>query len=274
MATGGRVLAAVILAAGLAACAPKAPATLDEIALDALADAVEAELNAPAQAIVDLLKANDRPTPIGLDALVIVQDQRAVPVDWWLWRRGLIQNLAPQPGGLPTFLLTEAGRAQTTNKPVWFEAQVQDPSRVDCESPAALEALGCEVELTVEPALTPDGRPFAAQTQLAEIHVLALLAPTEGGWEVRDIRTEGLALNEVALSALLGSEPARQAARQQALEQLNVTARMAAMLDPAQADPAASQTYAPPPPIEDIAPVAPVIGDSPLAPARRPLSVP
>jgi hypothetical protein len=252
---------ALLAALALAGCNKAKTDTVDDAALDAIGEAVETGLNEPGQAIWQLLKTLDRPSPIGFETMSLNLDQRLIPVDWWLWRHGYVQEIVPPPApGRPTFLVTETARQQIAAAPTWFEADAGEPSEVDCQSPAALEALGCEVEVTVTPTLTAAGRGAASVTTLPPIKVHALVAPAADGWEVRELRADGPALHDVALNAILGNEQSRQAARQVAMNELDIT-RTSSLATAAMAAEAAA--LPPPPPIE---PVAPELGDTPYAP--------
>jgi hypothetical protein len=255
----------LILLAGLAlaGCNKAKTDTVDDAALDAIGEAVETSLNEPGQAIWQLLKTLDRPSPIGVEAMSLSLDQRLVPVDWWLWRHGYVQTIEPPAApGRPTFLVTQAAREQIGAAPNWFEAQVGEPSVVDCQSPTALEALGCEVEVMVTPTLTASGRAAASVTLLPPIKVHALVAPAAEGWEVRDLRADGPTLHDVALNAILGNDAARQAARHVAMNELDVrrTANLA---------PVVGAEAAVPPISPAIEPVTPELGEDLTYSPRR-----
>jgi hypothetical protein len=257
-------LGLVLLAAALlAGCNKKGGDTIDDAALDAIGEAVETSLNEPGQAIWQLLKTFDRPSPIGFEAMELSLDQRLIPVDWWLWRHGLVQTIEPPPApGRPTFLVTQAAREQIAAAPALFEAGAGEPSNVDCQSPAALEALGCEVEVTVTASVTPAGRTLASVAILPPIKVHALVAPAAEGWEVRELRADGASLHDVALNAILGNEQARQAARQGAMNELDIRQTISAAT--ALADGSTGEALLPP--LAPIEPVAPELSGTPYAP--------
>lgn len=261
----GLVLIAVV---ALTACKKAPPTTVDQAGLDEIATEAEAQLNEPATAIFELLKELDKPSPIGMDALVLQLDNKTTPIDWWVWRKGLVETLPALPGGPPTFLLTTAARAQFTADLAWFEVTLGEPSRVDCQSPAALEALGCEVDVSVTPTVTTAAKPFASQPQMGPVNVHVLIAPTGEGWEVRQMTVDGPSLHDAALTALLGNNQAREFARQQAMSDLKVRQQFA-VPDRTQTQ-TPSEAYIPPPATPaDIAPVGAVIGDSPTNPPPR-----
>jgi hypothetical protein len=265
VATCGAILAAL----ALSGCNKPPANTVDDAALDQIGAAVETALNEPPAAIVGLIKAANG--PIALDSLAVTFDQRATPVDWWLLRRGYVMTAPSQPGGRPTFLLTDKGRQQRGVDAPWFTTAVGEPKTVDCQSPAALEALGCEVEVEVTPALTEAGKAVATQTSLAPINVHALVAPNDNGWEVRQLTTDGGALHDLALNIILGPQQARDEARKTTLADLTLRQEIAVGGDPIAAAAAAAEIYTPPvsTPPPDIAPLAPVQSNLPKRPGLR-----
>lgn len=269
MRAGGAIAISLTLLASLAACNSPPADRIDEAGADAIAQAAEAALNGPAAAVQQLLKSLDGPSPVGLDDLQASLDQRPVPLDWWLWRQGYVQALDPEPAGPPVFVLTDKAHQAAAAPAAWFEVDVGEPSRVDCQSPAAAEVLGCEVEVEVTPVLLPAIRPLAAGPPPVAIKAHVLMSPTPEGWQVHDLRTDGAALDVVALNAVLGPEPLRQASRADALRQWSVRQALAAQA----AGPSAGAAEAAPPvsAADPVAPVDPVIGPSPIAPVRRQL---
>lgn len=259
----GAVIAALAVLA-LAGC-NKPPATVDDAALDQIAQAVETELNEPGAAVAQLLKGFDKPSPIGLDDMTISLDSQALPLDWWLVRRGLVDQVQPSPADHPVFVLNAAGRALIAAPPAWFTADADKATNVDCLSAAATQALGCEVDLPVTVDFSPAGKALATQATIPPLKIHALVVPTGDGWEVRDLRNEGPALHEVALTALLGPDAARKAARSAALTALGVGpgAPVVAAV-PSAAEPASAPL--PPATVEPVAPVEPTLGDLPYAP--------
>lgn len=264
-----RICAAALAALALAACHKPPANTVDDVALDQIGAAVETAMNEPGTAIVGLLKTANG--PIAMDSLQVTLDQRATPVDWWMWRKGYVTPLDAQPGGRSTFLLTDKGRQQQGSDQPWFSATVGDPSNIDCQTPAALEALGCEVEVEVTPAVTEAGKSAVVQTALSPIKIHALVAPNDNGWEVRQLATDGASLHDLALNAILGPEAARQDARRHTLEDLNLRQQVAVSGDPIAAAAAAAEVYTPPTvtPPPDIAPLAPLQSSLPKRPGLR-----
>lgn len=267
IAAAATILALAVM--GLTGCNRSQADSVDDAALDAIDAAVADELNAAPAAIVQLVKTLDKPTPIGLDALQVSLDQKAVPVDWWLLQHGLITPILPSPGR-PTFLVSPSGSQLAAQAPVWFSAAAAPATRVDCHSPNVQAAGGCEVEVSVQVQATEAGAAvMGAGAALDPIKVQAIVAQASDGWQVRELHTQGMDLNDFALTALLGKDAARAAARQQMLANLNLgLAPAAADGVPSAFSEAGVATPAPPPPA-DVVPVPPIVGDSPYA-ARRP----
>ena len=256
------ILSLLVVAALLTACERKADDEIDQEALDEIALAIEAELNGPPQAMVALLRSASEAAQVGGDALVVGFDGVNHPVDWWLYRHGYVQLQGLLSVGRPAFGLTQKGRDEMARgDPVWFSAEVGEPSRVDCATPDAVAVAGCEVELPVTPALTDAGRAALGEAQLQPFNLLAIVSQgEEGTWVVNDYRGEGLPPADVALAAILGPEEGRIAARAAALDEIN--GRLALTPD-GQRMTGQPDRYVPPP-IEEGPAVAPVTGEGPL----------
>src|SRR5436190_22860536 len=104
----------------------------------------------------------------------------------------------------------------------WFEAGDRPADEVDCQTPAALEAQGCEADLTLTLALTPAGQALLGEgLALPPLKLHVLVARAGEGWEVKTMRSGGgFSIHDVALNILLGNEEARAAARQATLDNL------------------------------------------------------
>ena len=263
-----RALVALALTAVLTACNKAAPDSVDDTALIAINDAVAAELNAAPAAIVQTLKALDKPTPIALDAMQITLDQKPVPIDWWLVQHGYVEPIVPPPSpDRPTFLVSTAGRTLAAQVPNWFTAAAATPDQVDCHGVDATTAGGCLVQLTVAAQLD-EGAPRGAGAAIDPIKIDAVLMREGDNWRVGDLRLQSGNLHDIALDALLGKAQVRGVARQQALANLNLATPMSAPDTRATAV-AASAPDVPLPPT-DLSPVTPVIGDNPYAARRIP----
>ncbi len=267
IAAGALVTIAVLALGG---CNKPQADSVDDTALEAINEAVAAELNAAPQAITQLIKSLDKPTPIGLDSLQISLDQKAVPVDWWMLQHGVVQMILPPPTpGRSTFLVTPGGSQMAAQAPVWFSAAAGAPSRVDCHSSNVQAAGGCEVEVAVVAQATESGAGMMAPgATLDPIKVQAIVAQGADGWEVRELHAEGAGLHDLALNALLGKEAQRNAARQQVLANLSLGQATPVPEGAIPMGAADLQSATPPPP--DLAPVTPVVGESPYAPRRPP----
>lgn len=260
------IFAALLGVAFMAACQPKKkddvvePAAIDEVEV-----AVAEELNQPGAAVLTLLKRASESPQIGWDAMQIGFNDRLIPVNWWLWRRGYLSLHGSQFVGRPVFGLSQKARDLIGGtEAAWFEAEAGEPTRVDCNTPAALTSGGCEVELVVTPALTSVGRGALGPVTLAPMTVTALVSPTAEGWEVSEMSAEPLYPIDVALTAMLGPDPTREAAGAAVLNEIEDRTA----LTPERQAQAPVEAYRPLPPAEDVAPVAPLIGPSPLSPTR------
>ena len=262
-----RLILAVISAAavGLAAagCQKKVENEVDQEALDQIAETVEAELNAPATAIVTLLSKAAEASQVGGDALVIGFDNKTIPVDWWLYRHGYVQMYGLMSVGRPALGVTQRARDEVAKgEPQWFSAEVGEPTRVDCATPDAVAGAGCEVEIPVTASLTDAGRAAIGEATLAPFNVIALVAPKEdGGWQVNEFRSDAADPADLGLNAILGPEAARGAARMAALSEMNDRAA----LTPEGQRQTPQETYAGPlPPVAEQPTIEAVRGGQPL----------
>lgn len=249
------VVAAVLT--GLAACS-KDTDTLDASAYDAVAAEAEARLNEPAAEILGLMRNAAGAPQVGWDALVITGEDGPAPVNWWLWNKGWIQLAGTQFAGRPVFALTEAGQAAAAADPdtPWFTATAgTDTPSVDCKSDAAITSGGCEVTMSVVPALTEAGRQVAGAHDFSPITVHALVAVGVEDWEIVSLSTEGPPLADQALEVILGPKSARAAALAAANDRL-ATAIMVQRAGPG--GPEDGSAYRPPNYIETPPPVAAV----------------
>lgn len=265
-------LCAVVLSLVVAGCQKPAANEVDQEALDQIALAVEDELNAPAAAIVTVMRNAGEQSQVGGDSLVIGFDGKTLPVDWWLYRHGYVQMYGLMSVGRPALGVTQKARDEVAKGEAdWFDAEVGEPERVDCATPDAVAVAGCEVELPVTPTLTDAGRAALGEAKLAPFILIALVAPNEdGGWQVNDMRVEGAQPADVALNAILGPENGRDGARAAVMAEMN---DRVALTPEAQRQIRPEAYVGPPPPIEPVAPTEPVIGGRPLGldlpPVRR-----
>lgn len=258
-------VAGIAVALALGGCNRKPADALDDAALQSINAQVTQTLNEPGTAILQLLKELDKPTPISLDAMQVVLDQQATPVDIWLYSHNYVLLIQPQVDpGHPTFLVAPAGRQLMQGSPDWFTA-AGAPGDVDCSSPEAMQAQGCLVEISVTPGLTETGAAVVGPATLPTLNVHAVVAQSAEGWQVKDLRADNGTLHDYVFRVLLGDERAREAARSAALANLQ-------MRDAVQGDVETPPAFASGPAADiplDTSPVRPELGDNPLAPPPR-----
>lgn len=259
----------------MASCNRKSEDTLDDAALEAVGVQATAQLNEPGAAMIGLIKSLDKPTPIGPESLMLVLDQKSTQVDWWFYGHNLIELIEPvQDPNRPTFLTAPVVR--TTPSSDWFEAGAGTPENVDCQSASALQAQGCEADVTLTLSLTPAGQTMLGAIPLQPVKLHVLVAHAGEAWEVKSLQGEGgLSVHDLALNILLGPEPQRAVQRQAMLDNLSSRSQLGATTpNPDAFSVGGDATLVP----LDTSPVAPVVGDNPLAPPPRgrpaPRSVP
>ena len=75
----------------------------------------------------------------------------------------------------------------------WFTAGASTPSRVDCHSADVTAAGGCEVDVEITPSLAAQRALATTANALPAIKVHAVVVNGSDGWQVREVRAEGLA---------------------------------------------------------------------------------
>jgi hypothetical protein len=254
-----RGLLTLMLCAGLCACDRGQPEDIDAEALTTVEEAVEEELNAPAYAILAVLRGAAQEAQVGWDALFITPADEAEPINWWLQRRGYIELSGAQFATRAAFTLSQAANdlVAQPDQP-WFEVAASGEPKIDCETPAAVAAGGCEVELEVTPVLSPAGRAAIGQAAvpLEPLTVSAVLAlGAEGEWEVAGLLAQGGSIPDLGLAAILGNAEQRQAAARAANGAMNDRlAQLAGETEPV----INMEAYTPPNYIEPDAPVPPL----------------
>lgn len=251
----------VALSLCAAACSKAGPDKLDPEGLDAVGLAVEDQLNEPASAILDLIRASAQQAQVGWDTLFINLDGTPEPVNWWLMKRGFLELSGAQFIARAAFTMTKPAQdlIATPDQP-WFAVEVTGEPEVDCKTPAALAATGCEVAVEVTPSLTDAGRAAVGTAILAPFKVSAVVALGPEDWEVTNLTTEGPPPADVALNAILGPEEARQT--QQTASNESLKGRLRALAGETDA-PINLEAWTPPNYVEPPAPVAPAATPSP-----------
>ena len=243
------LLVLAVAALALSSCAKKRADAVPDEALDAIARAAEADLNAPASAIFGLLKADDDSHVVRWDDLAVSYDNKTWPVNGWLYRHGYLDlSGLPVTQGAPFLLAKKAIDAVGAGDQPWFTVAPDAATHVDCTS-ATLPPGACEVDLPLKPSLTDAGT--AAGVGLpGAFTVQAQVVFGADGWEVTSLTPQGArAVHNITLDALLGPEGSR-AAQMAALNQ-ELAGKIGALGPPAPADrsqPLGASLAAPAPP--------------------------
>lgn len=213
---GFRALA-ICAALMLAACNQAAgPDDVDAEALDAMALAVEDQMNEPAFAIQALLRQASGEAQVGWDTLFINLGGEPEPVNWWLQRRGFLELSGAQFATRAAFTFTKPVQEMLAapDQP-WMEVTATGEPLIDCKTAAAVTGNGCEVEIEMTPALTPAGR-AAVGTPIQPLRPITvsgvLTLDNNGEWMVLGLASETGTPGDIALNAILGDPMQRQAA--------------------------------------------------------------
>jgi hypothetical protein len=255
----GALLAVAAAALLLTGCLKKAEDQVPTEGIDAISNAVEDQLNAPVVSILAVLRAANDQHRVNWTDLTIGFDGQQIPVNWWLYRKGLVELSGSNVVGGGTFLLArKTTDLLASSDSDWFEVEPGDPTRVDCTGPTARASGGCEVDMPFVAKLTLTGQSVGAATP-ARFAVQAVVVLNDNGeWQVNNLVLSGTqSIHNLALDAILGPEEGRAAAQAAVTRELQ--GRSGIM------EPAPLSSQAPPlPPIEAppiIAPTAPRVPD-------------
>lgn len=253
--------AALILGLGLlAACNRGGEAELDPAAIDAVALEAEYEMNEAPYAIYQALSiANEQPQ-VGWETLTINLDTAPEPVNWWFQDKRWIELAGAQFAGRPVVVVSPAGEQALQNaEESWFVVGIAEGAEpeVNCESAAALTALGCEVLITLQPALTDLGRSILGPREFPPVQTLAMVSPGfDTEFQVSSLAPEGQPFWQRGLEAALGPQEVRAAAARAATEAM--AGRVQALTG--QAEPEIYQPAYQPPNYIDAPPPVPAQG--------------
>ncbi|HYD28623.1 energy transducer TonB [Brevundimonas sp.] len=238
--------------AGVEAAGDEAPA-LDAGAAQAALAMIAQDLNAPLAEVQALLASAAEDGDIRAHELTLYTPEGSLPLDWWVWNKGLVR-LAEEPGYGPYIGLSEKGsRFLGLDAAAWLKPSLVGSPRMECRSAGSATSAACSAEVAYATAVGPGIDLGAIDLPQANAHLEAVFAPGQG-WSVSRLSTDGPTPSAMVRAALFGTADDRTAARAQystsltaALERQAAASRSAdapAPAGPAYAAPAA--TVAPP----------------------------
>ena len=193
----------------------------DPKAVEAVTRLVQGDLDAIPTTIQQLLSQVATAGQTTSDQFSISYGGETVAIDWWLWRRRLIEFKGLDQTGQPLLGLSKTGMALLAKPPSWFTAiGTPDPSST-CQSMASLTSVTCSLKIVYGIAMTPLGS--SAAGNVAPLPMTVTDTATSDGkvWRA-DAIDYGTAGNPSAavLIAMLGPPLDRDTARQQYLAEL------------------------------------------------------
>ena len=216
---------AAVSAASLAGCADRegtagaetagdeAPA-LDAGAAQAALTMISQDLNAPLAEVQALLARAADDGDIRAHELTLYTPEGSIPLDWWVWNKGLVR-LAEEPGYGPYIGLSEKGsRFLGLDAAAWLKPSLVGSPRMECRSAGSATSAACSAEVDYATAVSPGIDLGAVDLPQANAHLEAVFAPGRG-WSVSRLSTDGPTPSAMVRAALFGSADDRTAAREQ-----------------------------------------------------------
>lgn len=217
--------AAVAAFAGLAGCGDRdesggveivqdeAPA-LDAGAAQAALAMIAQDLNAPLAEIQARLATAAEDGDIRAHELMLYTPEGSVPLDWWVWNKGLVR-LAVEPGYGPYIGLSEKGsRFLARDAADWLTPSLVGSPRMECRAAGSATSAACTAEVTYTTAVGAIADLGAITLPEAKAHLEAVFTPGQG-WTVSRLSTDGPIPSATVRTALFGTADDRAAAREQ-----------------------------------------------------------
>jgi hypothetical protein len=240
MQAGSRLMSSVFLAALLIGSGCSKPnsarqdaeiahgSTIDHKASEAVTMLVQSDVDAIPAAIQTLLTQVAAAGQTTTDQFNITISGDQVPLDWWLWRRGLIEFKGLDPAGLPLLGLSKAGLALMAKPPSWFGiVGTPDPSSI-CDASGSLTSVTCDIKMSY--AVAPNALGNAVTGGLPPFTLSVSDSVSNDGklWHANAVvYGSGGSPSAVVLTAMLGAPADRDAARQKYAVELAAKAEAA-----------------------------------------------
>ena len=217
----------------------------DPGAVAAVTRLVQADLDAIPASVFQLLSRVGAANQIPSDQLSITYGGETIPLDWWLWRKNLIEFRGVDSSGQPLLGLSKRGVALIANAPSWFKLVGSPDPSSSCEATGALSSAKCELKIIYAVAMNPLGASAAGPVAPLPITVNDTVTSNGAVWSA-DAVDYGPAGNpsSAVLSAMLGAVPDREAARQQYMAELAAKAASNSAAEAAAAANVAAQSAA------------------------------
>jgi hypothetical protein len=198
---------------GVEAAADEAPA-LDAGAAQAALTMIAEDLNAPLAEVQALLARAAEDGDIRAHELTLYTPEGSVPLDWWVWNKGLVR-LAEEPGYGPYIGLSDKGsRFLGLDAAAWLKPSLVGSPRMECRSAGSATSAACSAKVDYATAVGPGLDLGAIDLPPADAHLEAVFTPGQG-WSVSRLSTDGATPSAMVRSALFGTVDDRTTAREQ-----------------------------------------------------------
>lgn len=198
---------------------------IEPAAIAATTRLVQADVDAIPSAIIQLLSSLASTGQATSDQLIINYEGESIPVDWWLWRAGLVELKGLDPAGQPLLGISDRGLALISKPPTWFNlVATPDPSS-SCQATDSVTTVKCELKIVYAAAVSPQASTILGKTAPLPMTVSDTVTSDGKVWaaDAVDYGPEGPPSTNV-LNAMLGPAADRDSARQQYVTQLAATA--------------------------------------------------
>jgi hypothetical protein len=198
-------------------------------AVAAVTRLVQSDLDAVPALINQLLSGLASTGQASPDQLRISYGGESIPVDWWLWNRGLIEFRGVDPAGQPLVGVSKVGMAVIAKPASWFTViGTPDPSSA-CDSTGSLTNVRCTLKIVYAAAMNQQGQITAGAVAPIPMTVADTVNSDGKLWSA-DAIDYGAAGNPsgAVLNAMLGPVADRDAARQKYMTELAGKAAAAA----------------------------------------------
>jgi len=190
-------------------------------AVAAVTRLVQSDLDAVPGLINQLLSALATTGQASPDQLRLSYGGDSIPIDWWLWSRGLIEFRGVDPSGQPQVGVSKSGMAVLAKPASWFTVVgTPDPSSA-CDSTGSLTDVKCTLRIVYAAAMNRQGLATAGNVAPVPMTVADTVNSDGKLWsaDAIDYGVAGTPSGAV-LNSMLGPVADRDAARQKYMAEL------------------------------------------------------
>lgn len=175
---------------------------------------IKQDLNVPLTEVQTLLAAAAEDGDVRAQEITLYTDEGAVPLDWWVWSKGLVR-LAVEPGYGPYIGLSEKGtRFLSFDAVAWLAPALVGSPRMQCRSAGSATSAACSAEVTYTTSVGEGVDMPTINLPQANAHLEAVFMPGKG-WSINRLSTDGATPSAMVRTALFGTVDERAAAREQ-----------------------------------------------------------